>query len=55
MDDKKINARQVWAKNRFQMESENLKSKRYGGKTHHHWYFFLSVLTAVLEMLMKLL
>ena len=45
MDDKKINARQVWAKNRFQMESENLKSKRYGGKTHHHWYFFLSVLS----------
>lgn len=37
----KINPRQLWATNRFRMESDNLKSKRYGGKTHHHWYIFL--------------
>ncbi len=36
-----IDARQLWANNRFWMESENIKSKRYGGKSHHHWYVLL--------------
>ena len=36
-----INQRTVWAANRFWLETENLKSKRYGGKSHHHWYMLL--------------
>lgn len=40
----KINPRQLWANNRFWMESENIKSKRYGGKSHHYWYALLGML-----------
>jgi predicted MPP superfamily phosphohydrolase len=40
-DNKIINQRTVWAANRFWLETENLKSKRYGGKSHHHWYMLL--------------
>jgi len=36
-----IDTRQLWANNRFRMESENMKSKRYGGKGHHHWFVLL--------------
>ena len=39
-----IDRRQVWAANRFWMELDNLKSKRYGNKTHHHWYVLLIML-----------
>jgi predicted MPP superfamily phosphohydrolase len=51
MDKNKINARQLWASNRFSMETENLKSKRYGGKTHHHWYLFLFLLKFLKSLL----
>src|SRR5688572_17132648 len=36
-----INARQVWANNRFWMETQNLVTKRYGGKRKQHWYALL--------------
>ena len=39
-----ISPKQMWAINRFWMETENLKSKRYGGKGHHHWYILLAML-----------
>jgi predicted MPP superfamily phosphohydrolase len=35
------------------MESESLKSKRYGGHTHHHWYFFIYTLI-ILKWLLKI-
>lgn len=36
-----INRRQIWAANRFWMEMDNLKTRRYGNKGPHHWYKFL--------------
>jgi predicted MPP superfamily phosphohydrolase len=33
-----IDARQLWATNRFWMETQNLKSRRRGGKAQHHWH-----------------
>jgi len=41
-----IDARQMWAANRFWMETANIKSKRYGGKSHHHWYALLAATRA---------
>jgi len=35
------NRRLIWAANRFWMEMDNLKSKRYGNKGRHHWYELL--------------
>jgi predicted MPP superfamily phosphohydrolase len=39
-----INARQMWANNRFWMETQNLVTKRYGGKRKQHWYALLMML-----------
>ncbi len=39
-----INQRTIWAANRFWMETENMKNKKYGGKSHHHWYLLLFML-----------
>jgi predicted MPP superfamily phosphohydrolase len=36
-----INARQMWANNRFWMETQNLVTKRYGGKRQQHWHALL--------------
>ena len=36
-----INRRQIWAANRFWMEVENMKTKRFGNKGRHHWYELL--------------
>lgn len=36
-----INRRQLWADNRFRMEMENLKTRRYGNRGRHHWYELL--------------
>ena len=36
-----IDARQIWAANRFWMETNNLVTKRYGGKRKQHWYALL--------------
>ncbi len=36
-----INRRQLWAANRFWMEMNNLKTRRYGNRTYHHWYSLL--------------
>lgn len=47
-----ISPRQVWAANRFWMEMENLKSRRYGGKSHHHWYAFYTM-TKAFEWLLR--
>jgi predicted MPP superfamily phosphohydrolase len=41
-----INARQMWANNRFWMETQNLVTKRYGGKRKQHWYALLLALKA---------
>jgi predicted MPP superfamily phosphohydrolase len=43
-DKRLINRRQVWAANRFWMEMQNLKTKRYGNRAPHHWYQFLLML-----------
>jgi predicted MPP superfamily phosphohydrolase len=39
-----INARQLWANHRFLMETQNLITRRYGGKGKHHWYALLMML-----------
>lgn len=55
-DDRLINQRTIWAANRFWMETENMKSKRYGGKSHHHWYllmFFLKAFRVLLKLVGK--
>jgi predicted MPP superfamily phosphohydrolase len=36
-----INRRQIWAANRFWMEMDNMKTKRYGNKGRHHWQTLL--------------
>jgi len=53
MTKEKINSRQLWATNRFNMESDNIKTKRYGGKSHHHWYLFTFILKFVKFFLKK--
>lgn len=40
-DERLINRRQLWAEQRFRMEMENLKTKRYGNRGRHHWYQLL--------------
>jgi len=44
--------RLIWAANRFRMETENRKSRRYGGKGPHHWYALL-FLMRTLKVLLK--
>ena len=39
-----INARQLWANNRFWMETQNQVTKRYGGKRKQHWYALLAMM-----------
>jgi hypothetical protein len=39
-----IDARQMWANNRLWMETQNLVTKRYGGKRKQHWYALLLAL-----------
>ena len=41
-----INARQMWASNRFWMETQNLVTKRYGGKRKQHWQALLFMMKA---------
>ena len=36
-----VSPRQIWAANRFWMETENLKSRRHGGQSRHRWYTLL--------------
>ncbi len=43
-NDQLINQRTIWAANRFWMETVNMKSKRYGGRSHHHWYLLMLML-----------
>lgn len=43
----------LWALNRFRMETENRKARRYGGKGRHHWYALLFLMRS-LEVLLKL-
>ena len=47
-----LDPRMLWALNRFRMETENRKSRRYGGKGAHHWYALLFMLKT-LEILLK--
>ncbi|MBW1912368.1 MAG: metallophosphoesterase [Deltaproteobacteria bacterium] len=46
-----INRRQVWAANRFWMEMDNMKTKRYGNKRRHHWYELLLMMKSLKWML----
>ena len=39
-----INARQMWANNRFWMETQNLVTKRWGGKRKQHWQALLAMM-----------
>lgn len=48
-----IHPRLVWAANRFWMETENRKSRRYGGESHHHWYALLFLMKS-LKVLLQL-
>ena len=50
-DNQLINQRTIWAANRFSMETENMKSKRYGKKSHHHWYMLLFTLKSFQALL----
>ncbi len=50
-NDQLINQRTIWAANRFWMETENMKSKRYGGKSHHHWYLLMFMLRTFRRLL----
>jgi len=43
-DKRLINRRQIWAANRFWMEMDNLKTKRYGNKGRHHWHILLALM-----------
>ena len=45
--------RLLWAANRFRMETENRKSRRYGGRGRHHWYALLFLMRS-LDVLLKL-
>jgi len=45
-------ARRIWAANRFWMETQNLASKRYGGKRKQHWYAMM-VMTKLLEQALR--
>lgn len=45
-DSRVIDARNMWAASRFWMETENIKSKRYGGKSQRHWYALLALTKA---------
>ena len=47
-----VPARLLWAANRFRMETENRKSRRYGGKGPHHWYALL-FLMRTFDVLLK--
>lgn len=49
-----INRRQLWAENRFRMEMENLKTRKYGNRGSHHWYqllFMIKTLGFILHLL----
>jgi predicted MPP superfamily phosphohydrolase len=48
-----LSPRLLWAANRFRMETENRKSRRYGGKGPHHWYALL-LMMRTLAVLLKL-
>src|SRR4051812_37614972 len=39
-----ISPRQMWANTRFWMETQNLVTKRYGGKRKQHWYALLAIM-----------
>jgi predicted MPP superfamily phosphohydrolase len=52
-DQAAIHPRLVWAANRFWMETENRKTRRYGGKGHHHWYVLLFLMKS-LQLVLKL-
>jgi len=41
-----FDARQAWAANRLWMETSNLKARRWGGKSPHHWYALLAATRA---------
>ena len=51
LNDTIINWRTVWASNRFWMETENMKNKRYGGKSHHHWYLLMFLMNTFVRFL----
>jgi len=53
-DNQLINQRTIWATNRFWMETENMKTKKYGGKSHHHWYLLL-LMTKLFKIFLHLI
>ncbi len=53
-DQRLINRRQIWAANRFWMETYHIKTRRYGNKGHHHWYSLLCMMR-VFEAVIRLL
>ena len=48
-----LSHRQLWMMNRFWMETYNLKTRRYGGKGHHHWMILYGMMK-VLEWVLRL-
>jgi hypothetical protein len=48
-----LSHRLLWAVNRFWMETENRKTRRYGGRSRQHWYALLFLMHAF-EALLKL-
>ncbi len=49
-----ISPRQMWAANRFWMETQNLVTKRYGGKRKQHWEVLL-VMMKTFELGLKVI
>ena len=49
-----LHPRHMWAANRFWMETQNLVTKRYGGKRKQHWYALL-FLMKVFEWALRVL
>lgn len=39
-----INRRQIWAANRFWMEVDNMKTKRYGNRGRRHWQTLMALM-----------
>jgi hypothetical protein len=45
-DGREISPRLMWAVNRFWMETENIKTRRFGHGSHHHWRLLRSAVRA---------
>jgi uncharacterized protein len=52
-DGREISPRLLWAVNRFWMETENIKTRRFGHRSHHHWWLLRGAVRAA-DAIMRL-